>query len=211
MPGQTVPAGAALFEVVNLDRVWVRVPVYAGDLPELDSGPWASVGGLTARPGEPSRPAKLVTTPLSATPANGTVDLFYETLNPVYDPLEPGDLPNPPDLTPRRWRAVRGLLGFGLAAYDGPQYTPGQRVAVTLRLKDPADSLSVPWSAVVYDIHGGAWVYEPTGERSYTRRRVVVRHVVNDTAVLASGPTAGTTVVIAGAAELFGAETGYSK
>ena len=34
---QHVPAGAALFEVVDLSRVWVRVPVYVGDLPEVDT------------------------------------------------------------------------------------------------------------------------------------------------------------------------------
>src|SRR5206468_4714123 len=34
LPGQQVPAGAALFEVSRLERVWVRVPVYVGDQPE---------------------------------------------------------------------------------------------------------------------------------------------------------------------------------
>jgi len=69
----------------------------------------------------------------------------------------------------------------------------------------------VPWSAVVFDIHGGTWVYERTGDRSYARRRVVVRYVAGDAAVLESGPPPGTAVVTAGAAELFGTETGFSK
>jgi multidrug efflux pump subunit AcrA (membrane-fusion protein) len=90
-------------------------------------------------------------------------------------------------------------------------YRPGQRVGATLALKGPADALVVPWAAVVYDIHGGAWVYERTGDRAYARRRVVVRYAVGDTAVLASGPPPGTPVVTAGAAELFGTETGFSK
>src|SRR5262249_23297061 len=34
--GQTVPAGAVLFEVADLSRLWVRVPVYVGDLAEVD-------------------------------------------------------------------------------------------------------------------------------------------------------------------------------
>jgi len=71
--------------------------------------------------------------------------------------------------------------------------------------------VTVAWSAVVFDIHGGAWVYEKTADRTYTRRRVVVRYVTEGVAVLESGPAAGTKVVTAGAAELFGAETGYSK
>ena len=175
LPGQSVPAGAALFEVVNLDRVWVRVPVYVGDLPDIDADRPAAIGNLTARPGDPTRPATPVAAPPSANPTAGTVDLFYA-------------LDNPDD-----------------------EYGPGQRVGATLPLKGPADALTVPWEAIVYDIHGGAWVYEKTADRTYTRRRVVVRYVTDGTAVLASGPPAGTPVVTAGAAELFGTETGFSK
>jgi hypothetical protein len=54
-------------------------------------------------------------------------------------------------------------------------------------------------------------VYEQTAERTYVRRRVAVRHVVEATAVLASGPPPGSAVVVAGAAELFGTETGFTK
>jgi hypothetical protein len=38
-----------------------------------------------------------------------------------------------------------------------------------------------------------------------------VRYVTGTTAVLAAGPEVGARVVTAGAAELFGAETGFSK
>lgn len=175
LPGQTVPAGAALFEVVDLDRVWVRVPVYVGDAADIDTAAPAAVGRLTARPGDPARPAPPVAAPPAANPAPGTVDLVYE-----LDNREAG-------------------------------YRPGERVGATLPLKDPADSLTVPWPAVVYDIHGGAWVYERTGERVYTRRRVVVRYVTGDTAVLDAGPAPGAAVVTAGAAELFGTDAGFSK
>jgi hypothetical protein len=40
---------------------------------------------------------------------------------------------------------------------------------------------------------------------------VSVRYVVEDTAVLATGPEMGVPVVTAGAAELFGTETGFTK
>ncbi len=175
LPEQNVPTGAALFEVVNLDRVWVRVPVYVGDLSGVDAEADAAVAALNMRPGEPVRLAKSVSAPPSANPAAGTVDLFYELDN----------------------RFAR--------------YSPGQRVGVNLTLKGEADSLTVPWSAVIHDIHGGTWLYEQTGDRAYTRRRVVVRHVAGETAVLASGPAPGARVVTAGAAELFGTETGFSK
>lgn len=91
------------------------------------------------------------------------------------------------------------------------KYSPGQRVGVTLTERSEAKSLTVPNSAIVLDIYGGAWVYEQTAERTFVRQRVLVRYVNGDTAVLANGPPAGTKVVTAGAAELFGAETGFTK
>ena len=175
LPGQTVPSGAALFEVVDLSQVWVRVPVYVGDLAEIHRPASASIGNLSAKPGGPSRPAKPVVAPPAANPIAGTLDLFY-----AFDNRE-------------------------------MQYGPGQRVAATLSLQGPAEASVVPWSAVVFDIHGGGWVYEKLADRGYARRRVVVRSVVGAEAVLASGPPPGTPVVVAGAAELFGTDVGFSK
>ncbi len=175
LPGQTVPAGAVLFEVVDLSRVWVRVPVYVGDLADIDPAAPAAVGPLTARPGSPTRPAAPVAAPPAANAVAGTADLVYALDN----------------------REAR--------------YSPGQRVGASLTLSGPADALVVPVAAVVYDIHGGGWVYERTGDRAYARRRVVVKYVVAADAVLAAGPPPGTPVVTAGAAELFGTETGFSK
>ena len=174
MPGQTVPAGAPLFEVVSLDTVWVRVPVYVGDRDEIADGP-ASVGPLAAPAGSVGRPASVVPAPPAANPLAGTVDMFFS-------------LPN----------------------VEAP-FSPGQRVAVSLALKEPADALTVPWSAVVYDYFGGTWVYVKTADRTYSRERVLVRHVSGDTAVLDDGPPAAKQVVVAGAAELFGTESGFSK
>lgn len=175
LEGQNVPAGAALFEVVDLKHVWVRVPIYVGDLAEVDPAADAAVSELSARPGAPALPGRPATAPPSANAAAGTVDLFY-------------DLDN---------RTAK--------------YSPGQRVGVSITLKGEAESLTAPWAAVLHDVHGGTWVYEQTGERAYVRRRIVVRYVLGDTAVLASGPPAGTRVVTAGAAELFGTETGFSR
>lgn len=174
-PGQTVPAGAPLLEVLDLRRVWVRVPVYVGDLPAIDAQAEAVVGEFVARSGEVVRGAKPAAAPPTANAAAGTVDLWYELDN-----------------------------------SDG-RLRPGQRVAVTLPLQGDSTALTVPWSAVIYDIHGGTWVYVQTGERAYVRRRVLVRQVAGDLAVLAAGPEAGAKVVRTGAAELFGTETGFTK
>ncbi len=74
-----------------------------------------------------------------------------------------------------------------------------------------AESLVVPWAAVLYDIHGTTWVYEKTAKTVFRRRRVLVRYTTDDLAVLAAGPKVGTEVVVDGAAELFGTEFGTGK
>lgn len=175
MPGQNVASGAPLFEVVNIDRVWIRVPVYVGDISEVDASATAIVSELTTRPGTDGFPLEPVAAPPTANPTTGTADLYYQLDN------------------------------------IKPQYRPGQRVAVTLPLKSEAVSLTAPWASIVYDIYGGTWLYEETAERTYVRRRVTVRFVSGDAAVLAAGPPPGTNVVTAGAAELFGTETGFTK
>ncbi len=175
LPGQNVPGGGALFEVVDLSEVWVRVAVYVGDLPEIATDSPAQVGGLSMKPGERTWSANLVSAPPSANPLTATVDIFYALTN------------------------------------DKAQLTPGQRVGVELLLKGQAESVTLPWSAVIHDVHGGTWVYERIGLRTYRRERVQVRYALNGVAVLASGPSPGAKVVSEGAIELFGAETGFSK
>jgi hypothetical protein len=90
---------------------------------------------------------------------------------------------------------------------DGRLY-PGQKLAVTVPLQSRAQSLAVPFKAVLYDIHGGAWVYQQIGDHAYARQRVAVEYVDGGNAVLASGPQPGSKVVTDGAAELFGTEFG---
>ncbi|HEY7514792.1 MAG TPA: HlyD family efflux transporter periplasmic adaptor subunit, partial [Vicinamibacteria bacterium] len=88
---------------------------------------------------------------------------------------------------------------------------PGQRVEVTLPLRETKSARVVPWEAVVFDIHGGAWVYERREPHVFVRRRVDVLRVDEALAVIARGPEEGTPVVTGGAAELFGAELGFGK
>lgn len=175
LPGQTVPSGAALFEVVDISTVWVRVPLPVGDLDAIERGEPAQVGKLSAPPGAQLRLAKPVAAPPSANPLAATVDVFYELSN-----------------------------------ADGKLF-PGQRLGITIPLADAGESLSIPWSALVFDIYGGTWVYEQVGPRRYARRRVMVGYTVGEDAMLANGPPAGTKVVTAGVQELFGAETGFIK
>lgn len=87
----------------------------------------------------------------------------------------------------------------------------GQKVQVVVPLKQSGEGLIVPWSAVVFDIYGGTWVYEQTAPHMFARTRVQVSFLSGSAAVLASGPTPGTKIVTQGAAELLGTEVGFSK
>jgi len=98
-------------------------------------------------------------------------------------------------------------LYFALPA-DATPFRIGQRVSVALPVTQSQSRLRVPTSAIVYDIHGGTWVYVRTAPHSYQRRRVAVQSVTGDHALLARGLTPGLAVVSAGAAELFGVEFG---
>lgn len=88
---------------------------------------------------------------------------------------------------------------------------PGQRVLVTVPIGDPVDRLTVPASAIVYDIHGGAWVYEQIESHVFARRRVELERMAGSSAILRRGLQPGTTVVTSGAAELYGTEFGVGK
>ena len=50
---------------------------------------------------------------------------------------------------------------------------PGERVDASLALVTEDSSLVVPWSAVVYDIQGGAWIYKRIAEQTYARRLII--------------------------------------
>jgi len=85
---------------------------------------------------------------------------------------------------------------------------PGERVMVELPLARTERGLLVPEAAVLYDIHGDAWVYEDLGDSAYARRRVQIARHTGGRAVIARGLAEGVKVVTAGAAELFGTEFG---
>ena len=85
---------------------------------------------------------------------------------------------------------------------------PGERVMVEIPLTSTQQGLVVPDAAVLYDIHGDAWVYEDLGGNAFARRRVQIARHAGDRAVIARGISEGAKVVTDGAAELFGTEFG---
>ncbi|MFC1563040.1 efflux RND transporter periplasmic adaptor subunit [candidate division KSB1 bacterium] len=174
-PDQTVAGGTNLIEITSINPIWIRVPVYVGDLAIIDDQKPALIHSLSDFKGKDVRQAKPITSPLTANPNNASVNLYFELKN--------SDI----------------------------KFRPGQRVSATLTLLSSEESLIVPYSAIIYDMYGGAWVYENPSPQIYVRRRVEIHHVTGDLAVLSRGTEAGTNVVTAGVAELFGTEFGGFK
>lgn len=171
--GQIVALGTPLFEVMDCDPIWIKVPVYAGEKHLIDLKRAASIEPLGGDGAEP-KTAEPVPAPPTADPQAATIDLYYE-------------LPN-----------------------AGAALRPGERVEVAVALRGEEQSRVIPFSAVEHDIYGGQWVFEQTGAHQYVRRRVQVPYIVDNMAVLESGPAEGAKIVIEGAAELWGTEFGAS-
>lgn len=173
--GQMVPVGTTLFEVVNLDVIWIRVPVYVGLLEELQQTEPARVTFFGDDGQRRTYEAQPVKAPPNADPLSSTADLFYSIVN------------------------------------QQGRFRPGERVSVEIPLSTQTESLVIPINAILYDIYGGTWVYERTGERKFRRSRVIVQRTTEDLAILKQGIPLGTEVVVDGAAELFGTEFGTGK
>jgi len=174
-PDMVVGAGAPLFQLFQPNPVWIRVPVFTGELSVIQDVSEAYIGNLATPAGPTQYVARRISAPPSANSQTDTVDLFFELANP-----------------------------------EGAWH-PGERVAVSMRVGDSVSRPVVPWSAVVFDINGGSWVYEVTEPNVFARRRVEVERVDEGHAVLHRGPTVGTQVVASAVAELYGTEFGVGK
>jgi hypothetical protein len=91
---------------------------------------------------------------------------------------------------------------------DGAGGSPnvGTPVRVAVSLKGRGARLTIPYSAVIYWIDGGTWVYTNTTSLTFVRHRISIDEISGDVAVLKSGPPAGTRVVTIGGEELLGTE-----
>ena len=174
-PGQAVPASTLLFEVSSQDPVWVRVPVYVGDLVKIDQKKDAIIQSLGNISNINVYNAKSVNGPPLSDPNSVSSDLFFEISN------------------------SEGL------------FRTGQKVSVLLTQLGSGNRIVVPWSAIMYDINGGNWVYLRTRQYTYSRRRVEVSSVIDGSAVLTRGINKDEEIVTTGAAELFGTEFGGGK
>ena len=80
-PGQTVTVSQALLEITGIDPVWIKVPVYVGDLTSIDSNQPAKVHNLGDFAAVETQPAEPVVASFTADPQSVTVDIFYELPN----------------------------------------------------------------------------------------------------------------------------------
>lgn len=86
--GQTVAASAPLLEIAQVDTLWVRVAVYAGDTDAFDETQPASVTRLGAT--DAPKLATRVTAPLQGDPLAASVNLYY-SLTGAGVTLRPGE------------------------------------------------------------------------------------------------------------------------
>jgi cobalt-zinc-cadmium efflux system membrane fusion protein len=104
-PGQNVTAGVPLFEIADFNRVWLRVPVYAGDLNQITASSIVSVHDVDGA--GPRREAVGVAAPPTADPLAVTADLYFEIANPDLQ-LRPGQRLTV--VLPLRARVKRGVV-----------------------------------------------------------------------------------------------------
>lgn len=69
----------------------------------------------------------------------------------------------------------------------------------------------VDYAAIVYDPDGATAVYTNPEPRVFVRKLVTVDYIEGGLAVLSDGPEVGTQVVVVGAQELLGVETGIGE
>lgn len=172
---QVLSAGAPIADIVTMNPLWVRVPLYAGDEGNIVEGTDAIIQTLSQSNSSVSIAGKKVTGPQTSDPLATSVDIYYEINNSKGD------------------------------------YRPGQKVSVTLPITGHGMANVIPFSAILYDIHGGTWVYENPSPNTFIRKRVELKTVTDGKAILVRGPAPGTKIVTVGAAELFGTEFGGGK
>ena len=77
-----------------------------------------------------------------------------------------------------------------------------------LQARSGSAQVVVPLAAVFYDSKGAAWVYVVKTPGVYLRAPIAVEGMSGQEAYASSAPAVGTQVVVVGATEIYGAETG---
>jgi hypothetical protein len=89
---------------------------------------------------------------------------------------------------------------------------PGQRVYAKILHPDSGKpQMVVPYSAVIYDTKGVAWVYTNPEPLVFIRHRIEIEAIEATRAILREGPALGTKIVTAAAPELLGVEQKFGQ
>ena len=89
--GQTVSAGAPVADMAQTSVLWIRAPIYVGDLASLDASQPAMIAALGQETSGPWRQARRVTGPPAANPSAASADLFFELPFDKQRPMRPGE------------------------------------------------------------------------------------------------------------------------
>lgn len=180
--GQQVVSGTTLFEIINTDTVWVRVPVAVDLLRDIQPDATGHIVALDGRSLLDDNSASLqrivaraIDAPPTADATSATADLYFEVDN------------------------------------KSLQLRPGQRVGVELPVGGKRQAAILPASSILYDVHGGTWVYVQDQPLRFKRQRVSLLWFQGTEAVVENYLPSTIAVVASGAAELFGTEFGAGK
>lgn len=121
---QMLAAGQPLFEVMNDAVMWIKVPVYVGELAGIDASQPARLTLLDGRQTEQDVIAQPVSLPPTALPLSAAVDLYYEVANPDHK-FRPGQrvaahlpLVGKAEMTAVPWSAVFHDIYGGQWVYE---------------------------------------------------------------------------------------------
>jgi hypothetical protein len=135
------------------------------------------------------------------------VSLMFAGLQLVV-PRAAADSPAPP--IPET-QAVLKRLGFGISQITLPPKAASRLGIETAQIsEDPSGRKVAPFSSIIYDLDGDAWVYTVPARWTFVRKPVVVELITRDRAYLKEGPETGTQVVTVGVPELYGTEVGVN-
>jgi hypothetical protein len=176
-----------LFTIVDLNPIWIRVPVPEHDLPAIDPQPkdgdpqaivdveWKNSGGKDA--GKPAF-AKAI----------------YKGRVPQVDPLKH---------TADFWYELK-------PTEDSTRLVKDQMVTVMVPTSQKTEGFVIPYSAIAHDAHGHAWIYvertkESDKRHEFERRPVelVSSNGTGDDVVIRAHLADGDRVVVRGALLLF--------
>jgi outer membrane lipoprotein-sorting protein len=86
-----------------------------------------------------------------------------------------------------------------------------ERLGIQTESASGGQSVTVPYSAIIYGLNGETWVYTSPETLTFIRQPVTVDRIEGGQVILSDGPPSGTEVVTVGAALLLGADTGVGK